>query len=493
MLDVAEVREKERIQEQASRPPSDEVSLIYDIGQAQKLHTELIETRPKLTEGVKAGEWFVKQEQQDANEHAIEQLDAYLGAANTQGGVLSDVQTEFDLLERDGVRLQGEMDAYAASKQGLGTEDAALEGGSGNLADVAQAQIKSTGRTERQLQTGFRNAVTSSTGSANTSSAENTSLQLKIDMQTASSSIVLAEHEKLKTQATMEAKADRLQSFILGTKIEGDEKKIAELKEKAAKIKEFVELLEKGVEKGIEFAAAPEIGAKDVAGAVKNGIFMIAEYAAAHAYDDEIGELENDVKNLKLEKGNVDFDAVVKEAKAAKEDYLKAAQAFINANQHLSEIQGTYRTTMQAMGASADKTTGKSDKYEVLAQLLAEADAFLARADATLGLAEIEKKKSEETVKEQNKLKNVQSGHEMGVPYYRADRWYTRGTLSWQANGPYYFHLREGDDKNTGHAEGDQYGVNPVMARAIESLTHNRDQIKSYAEALRKVFSARAH
>jgi hypothetical protein len=43
----------------------------------------------------------------------------------------------------------------------------------------------------------------------------------------------------------------------------------------------------------------------------------------------------------------------------------------------------------------------------------------------------------------------------------------------------------------TGHAEGEKFGVNPVMARAIAELTENRDHVKSYVAGLQKVFSAK--
>jgi hypothetical protein len=487
MVGVADAEEKQLVEQQAKKPEGvATLSLIYDAGQAHQVHTELVETRPKLAEGLSAGEVFVQQTQWDANEHAIEMLESYLGEAGTQGSVLGDFQVQYDELQRDGTRLTAELDTYASSVQGQGTND------SSDSAEVAQAQIKSTGRTEGQLQSGFRKAVTSATGSSNTATHEDHAAAFRLQMQGASAKVVETEGSKIAAESDSKAKAEQLHSKIVGQTIEGDKEKIEALKEKAAEAKENIGLIGDFVKTATELGTAPELAAADVAKAGVDTAFKIAEYFAAHHYDDDIDEIKKQLRSLKADKEITDLMAATDEAKAAKEKYVVAAQSYIDANRALSDVQKEFRNKMQEMGASADAASGGGSRYEVLAELLAEGQAYLARSDAALKIAASEVDKSKETAKKQEEVKNMQAGHEMGVPYYRTDRWYTRGTLSWQATGPYYFHLREGDDKGIGHAEGEKFGVNPAMQRVIEQLNADREQVKKYIEVLQKVFSAKA-
>ena len=487
MSSAADQDEKELAEQQTRKPEGvATLSLIYDVGQAHQLHSELVVTRPKLAEGLSAGELFVKQTQWDANEHAIEMLESYLGDAGTQSGVLGDFQVQFDELQRDGTRLKSEMDSYAATKQGLGTED------SSDSTEVAQAEIKSTGRTTGQLQAGFRKAVTSATGSSNTATHEDHAAAFKLDMQKASARVVETEGLKIAAESDSKAKAEQLHSRIVGQTIDADKEKIEALKEKAAEAKENIALIGDFVKTATELGTAPELAAGEIAKAGVDTVFKIAEYVAAHHYDDDIDEIKKQLRSLKADKEITDLMASVDEAKAAKDKYVVSAQSYIDANKSLSDVQKEYRNKMQEMGASADAATGGGSRYEVIAELLSEGEAYLARSDAAIKIAEREVDKSHETAKKQEELKNMQGGHELGVPYYRADRWYTRQTLSWQATGPYYFHLHSGDDTGIGHAEGEKFGADPVMARVMEQLHADREQVQKYVEVLQKVFSAKA-
>ena len=496
MVEAADQQEKGLEKEQAKKHQDglDVIrtpSLIYDIGAAQHLHAELVETNPKLAEGLKSGDpYFVEQAHWDTNKSAIEALASYLEPASTQNSILGDFWVQIEELQRDGARLQAELTAYAATTQGQGTDKQS------DTAEEAQAQIKSTGRTEPQLQAGFREAATKPGGSSNTAVYAKGSQDNKRNMEAASGTVIAAESEKIAAELKAKAAVEKLHTLILGHTIDADKEKIAELKEKADDAKEKIELIGGFVESATELATAPELAVGEVAKAAVGRVFDVAKYSAAHEYDKDIKDIKTKLMSLSDEKDNSELAAAVGEAEGAKRDYITAAQKHMNADKELSKLQADFRESMQAMGASADAATGGGDKYEVLAELLAEAEAFLARANAAIEIGKSEEAQSKKTAEEQEKLKgpNYQKIFHLpeGVPYYTVDRDWHFGQLSWRAVGPHYFQLHEGDDSGAGHAEGEEHGANPRVKKAMAAMKGLSEDIKKYADVLEKVFSTKA-
>ena len=152
---------------------------------------------------------------------------------------------------------------------------------------------------------------------------------------------------------------------------------------------------------------------------------------------------------------------------------------------------------MQQMGASADSATGAKPgtRFEVIPQLLSEADVFVAQADATITIGQREIEKGEAAHKSAAAVQNKDKDQKAGVvDYWRPYQWYTQGTLSYQAT-KLQFRLSltsEGETHPGSSAEGEKYGVNPVMGRAMVELKKSRIDIAGYANELRQVFNTKA-
>jgi hypothetical protein len=461
---------------------------ISDVGQARRARDDIVGYRQHMSEGLSAGADFIVQSQVDDNEHAIQMLDQYIGDATTQGSTLGDFQTQFAELERDHVRLMAEVQAYAATSQGQGTND------SSDPAAVGRAEIASAGGSTTRMQSQFRRAVTSATGSSNTATHQESAQQFQVQMQTASQAVSRTQGVAVAKEHDAIAATEHLHQVVLGQQIGALQGQIEGLKAKAADAKEKVALIGSFVKAATKLATAAATGGVTAGGAVEAGVGVavdVAGYVASHAYDDDIAEIKTTLRPLQAEQAASQIREAAESAKGAKDAYVIACQDYVNANVSLETAQDQFRRAMREMGASADAATGGGSRFEVIAQLLSEADAYIAQADATIAIGDREVQESHAATQSASTLRPQRDGHDQGVPYWRPSRWYTAGTLSWEAT-PMTFHLYPGDDNRTGHAEGERAGVNPVMTRALEQLRAQKEEVVQHAGVLRQVFNTTA-
>jgi len=495
MAAVADEAAEEEKKNLTRKPPIvDQINNIGDVSRAAQTRNEIIGYRPAMAKGKSDGDIFITEEQWGDNENAVQVLDHYVNDARVQGTTLGDFQSQFDKLMVDYTRLVAEVRMYGETKQGKGTD--APE----DNADVAKAQIASTGKNTDQLQADFRKANTSNSGSGNTSTEFESAHQFLQQMHNESMNVATTESAMASAQMEATAAAENLVAVLGEQKAATMQGKVDELKAKAAEAKEQVALVGKFVKTAVSLGTAAATGGVEAGEAANQGTELasaVAEYVASKAYDEDIKNIKRDLDVVKAEVAEARINEAINKAAAAKGRYIDTCKEYINANKRLEDAKNEYRRAMQVMGASADTATGAQPgtRFEVIAQLLSEADAFLAQADATITIGDHEVDQSKVARKSAAGVQNKEKDQKAGVvDYWRPYQWYTQGTLSYQAT-KLQFRLSltgEGETHPGSSAEGEKYGVNPVMDRAIAELKKSRTEIVKYADVLRQVFNTKA-
>jgi hypothetical protein len=465
------------------------LSNVSDTNQANRVRQDILSYQPALQEGMSHGEGFATSAMVDTNVQAITTIDTYLATAETQGSALGHFQNEFQRLELDHTRLMTQIQTYAGTDQGAGTND------SPNPVAVAQAQIESTGSTAQEMQQDFREAVTGPSGSGNANVDQEAAEEWRDQISRRSEAVATKQRDYVQAEQGSRAKAARLQQVTLRLRNEEAQGRISSLQGAAAAAKEQVQLIASFVKAGTSLAVTAAtggaVGAAQVIPAAVGVAADVAGYVASHSFDEQIAAIRREVAGLPAEINGQELLAVTLEAEQGKGQQVSKGQEYIDAIKALEDAQDQYRRVMREMGAAADAASGGGNRFEVIAQLLSEADAYIGQANATIQIGQ-EEQRLGGSASEQVANINRHANGEYGVPYYRPYQMYLRQHLGHNGSRMFFYLITGTDENHTGSAEGSTHGVNPVMERAIQQLTAQRDEIQQYAEGLRQVFNTRA-
>jgi hypothetical protein len=460
------------------------ISNIGDIDQAVRVRDEILSYRPQLSAGIAAGEGFATPQQFQQNQNAIRVLDQYIGDARTQGSTLGDFQAQFEGMELDYSRLMGQMQAYAATAQGQGTND------SGDPTAVARAQIESTGSTVGGMQSDFRRATTSNRGSGNTAQHQEAARSWLNVMRREAQNVNRTQGYSVAAEHGARAATEGLAAVLAAQQAGDMQGAIAGLQQNAIDATKQVLAIGSFVKAATKLAVAPAL---TPGLAVETGVGVavdVVNYVAATKYDENIAGIRMGLRTVQSDAARSSVSEATESAAQAKASYVVACQNYVDASKNLEHAQREYRASMREMGASADTASGGGNAFQVVAQILSEADAYLAQADATISIGEREVEQSHTAAASAGALRNVREGRAVGTVYFRPYQTYHRGVLSWGGSEQTFrLLLAANDDVRTGSAEGARMGVNPVMERALQQLRVQREEVARYAGELRQVFN----
>ena len=476
MANAADSAERAREGEQGQGPTSQVATLttVSDVASAEKLRARIINRRWFLEQAMKeqaadTADGNVDDAKREANERAIVMLDRYLEDATQQRGALGSFQSQVANLELDHERLVAQIVAYAGTKQGKGTNDIA------DPEAVGRAQFKST-----RVKAGeFRAATTSTRGGAVAGHQEATREELA--RMTELSQEVGTTHRdwRIAERATY-AKAAALQSVVSAQDAKQVEGNIGALKAQAEAAKEQVAKIGAVVNGAVGIANSLVSGDYgDAAGTAIEVLFELAEDPAAAQFDAQIADLELKLKSIEAEGARAAIATAINELAVAKGELIKKAQLYLNANTNLERMQDNYRESMSEMGASADVVRGRGGRFEVLAQLLGEADAYLAQADATLAIGR----------QEQEAAKQV-AGSVAPLAYEYGKEWISWWTVFPDFNeGRAWWYATE--EPLVLHPIADDR-VDATVDEAMQQLELIRGEVADHAATLRGAFNSRS-
>jgi hypothetical protein len=490
MEDRADKAEKTRAEAQQAGPTSEvaKLSVVEDVADAERLRKHLANQREQWDDVLtwkREGEdergndasVSVDEKMREQNEVAIAKLDDYVADAQAQRGGLTDFKSQLAFLERDHERLIAQVVAYADTDQGgrtLEIDDTAIIG----AREVASAGIKAGE---------FRSVVTSPKGATATGHQE-AAAQWREKMTKASSDVG-GHHSGFRGQLhTARAAAADLEGVIAKHRREDKQAEIDEKAQPASGVQDTITLVGDLVGNIVGLTGWwPDEGAKGDtrsagAGVAKTAALLmlkLLDQDPAKKLEREVGALKDQLGRITNQERRAEYAAAFNLLEAAKIELLKRGQSFIDAHKALGEAQDEYRRSMSEMGASADVVRGRGDRFEVIAQILAEADAYLARSSATLAIGRNEAKAGRATARTAAQFDI--SGDKPGVEYRELVVRYKMGKRVEVGSYTNWVRVRRHGLETT----------DLTMEKGIEQLELQHKNVKAHADQLRKAFESR--
>jgi hypothetical protein len=342
---------------------------------------------------------LVKPEMKPDNERAIRGLDRVVDSAADNAGMVRAFQSQLGNLDRDHARLITQLSTYGKTKRGAGTFTRPARTGfidTGEGEKLGEREVASTGVKDgefRAASTGKDNPVAAHQGRAEAAGRE---------MRTKSASIGTLYGEFRAQQDKVRSRLYAIDRIAAETSIENAQDKIAKLKDRSSTTRDVLSQIGGLVSNVLGFsgwANEPNAqggvsgDARAAGGNIFTGAMMLAfdlvNREENKKLDAQIQALETELVGLKAAKQDNAADEALAALRAEKQLLVVAANKCVNAQGELERAQHDYRQSMSDMGASADQTTGKGrDRFEVLAQLLSEADAWDAQARVAADVGE---------------------------------------------------------------------------------------------------------
>jgi hypothetical protein len=489
MEERADKAELERAEAQQRGPTSDiaKLSVVADVADAERLRKHLVSKREDWDNALEwkregedergnAATVVVDEKQREQNEVVISKLDDYVANAQEQRGGLQDFKAQLAYLERDHERLIAQIVAYANTDQGgrtLESDDTAIIG----AREVASAGIKP----------GEFSSVITSPKSATATGHQEAAEQWRAKMTTASREVGTY-HTGFRGQLhTARASSADLEAVLAQHRREDKQAEIDEKSAPASGVQDTLTLIGDLVGNIVGLTGWLPEGAKGDSrsagvGAAKSGALLLLkllDQEPAKQLEKEIGKLKDQLGRIKNEQRRAEYTAAFNRLEAAKIELLKQGQLFIDAHKALGEAQNQYRRSMWQMGASADVVQGRGDRFEVIAQILAEADAYLARSDATIAIGRNEMAVGRATSRTAAQFDI--SGDKPGVEYYELVIRYKPGK---RVEVSFY----------TNWVSVRRYGfdvADTTVEKGVKQLELHGKNVKAHADQLRKAFESR--
>jgi hypothetical protein len=489
MEERADKAETERAKAQMRGPTSEvaKLSVIEDVADAERLRKRLVGKRVDWDEAL---EWkregedergndafvVVTEEMREQNEVAIAKLDDYVADAQQERGGLGDFQAQLGMLERDHERLIAQVVAYADTDQGgrtLEIDDTAIIG----ARQVSSARIKA----------GEFRSVTTSTKGATTATHQEAAAQWRGKMNEASRAVGSSHTDFREALHTGRAAAADLEAVVAKHRREAKQEEIDAKQQPASSVQDTLSLIGDLVGNIVGFSGWVQEGAtgdtrSSGAGMVKGAALLmlkLMDLDPAKKLEKEIQQLKNQLNSIKKEEQRAEYSKAFNMLEAAKIRLLKRGQDYIDAHRTLGEAQDEYRRSMSEMGGAADVVRGRADRFEVIAQLLAEADAYVARCDATLAIGRnlmAAGRKSSRTAAQFDI-----SGDKPGIEYRELVVRYKPGRRVEVSSYTNWVRVR----RHGFDAAGE------TTSKAVELLQQSRVNVLAHAAQLRKAFESR--
>jgi hypothetical protein len=451
------------------------------------------------------------------NNDAIKLLDSYLHDASQQSSSISQYQAMFDRQAIDYTRLTTQMSYLAGA---TGGDLASNTGGAAGMAALLVKQA-SGGETVGGMQKDFNDQIndkaTNAVGIAGSRLA--VSDQIKGFMEIAAGSLSSAQYEYVAAEGAARGAAQNLVMVVQSQKKAGVEGQIAGLIAAATTARDQVmaigSIVKSLVSMGTAGTAAAFGGANNEEGfpdpakviatvgtpgaALVGTVVDLATFVAAHQFDDKIANLRKQSSALSSEIDVAQVDAAVGALDATKARLLATGSKYGSVAKELKIWQNTYRFAMQQTGKLLDRKQSGS-KFAAVAQLLADADAYVAQAGATIAAGTYEKDiVASNAAGSKGKVDSAENGNgtvwwsiklisetRAGGQVYREHeltRNYLKLTLPSNLNGEPGHDPRE-------YADGPQ-GANATMEKSLATLKTRRDGIKTIADHLRTIFTVK--
>jgi hypothetical protein len=421
------------------------------------------------------------------NTKAILHLDEMTDKAANSSGALIGFQSGLGNLDRDHARLLAQMTTYAGSKQGKGaftTSRVAAFVDDDKGQGIGQRIVASTGVAAgefRRTGIGRDNPVAAHQGRADAARRAMT------DRGRAIGDLYGRFRAK---QDDMRAQLHAIESVVLDEQIGSAENKLAGLRERSSAARDMISQIGGLVSNVLGFSGwaqepmevdgrkSPSGDTRSAAGNIVTGAMMLAfdliNREENKRLEREINGLRSQLDGLKGAQHQHKLLAAHAKLDSERQLLVTAANTLVRAQGAFEEAQAEYRHAMGDMGAAADQAGGKGrDRFEVIAQLLSEADAYDAQAGVVDDLG-----------------RQFLTGAPTGLPStspgetvkhwrakaYKGEKLYVVGTK--EAKASWVSMWRQAD------AAGE-------VQRAIKELGGRRQEIGELAKELREVFRSR--
>jgi hypothetical protein len=334
---------------------------------------------------------LIKPEMKQGNDQAIRNLDRIVEDTQNNSDTLEAFHAQLGNLDRDQARLLAQMTTYAGAKNGKGTFNpsrtaAYVDPGEG--AKIGEREVASTGVVAgefRGVSTGKNNPVAAHQGRAEAAGRE---------MRDRSGQIGTLYGEFRGQLDATRGKVNAIEKVAAEGKIENTQGQLAKLRDRSSAARDMISQIGGLVSNILGFtgwAREPTADGKvsgdtrAAAGNIFTGAMMIAFDLVNRAEHDkletEIKGLETEIAGLRGTRQDLSYKEALDNLNRERQLLVTSANKVVNAQGELERAQHEYRESMSDMGAAADKSGGKGrDRFEVIAQLLSEADAFEAQA-----------------------------------------------------------------------------------------------------------------
>lgn len=460
-------QQAQQTQMQTEPPPALRVSNINDLNSARALLTEIEGYQAHMDEGARDGN--ITGAQLSANETAKSALNDYLFTGGEQGRTLGDFQNHVIRVRSDYARLMAQISTLQASgriESNVGPEQTATQitqaagfmDPSNMMGSVTDPNVLAMRVTVQQSHDRLMQA----------------SRQVGIQASYASSAV-----------NGVQGAVDRLKQGIPPS---SDPTLESEMRQVRASADSFKTWVGRGLEvaQAAALATGPGAAVVGVAGgkeAVSGGRGGLVELMTDAVYGPQIAAIQTQIDAFNTRHRDAVIATNTQELRTAQDALAGRLREFDSAQQTFSEEQTTFRQAMQTFAQMADRARGGGDRFAIVTNVLAEADTFIAQCETTLALGRTEQTAAGRASTARHRLSGTAAaGSTPGteaMEYYQPYQVYhvSQGHLSYAAIQQTMRMRLLSLDEHPGGAEGEQYGVNPIVNRSIQEIQEYRDLI----------------
>ncbi|MBX3162677.1 MAG: DUF4157 domain-containing protein [Deltaproteobacteria bacterium] len=384
--------------EAAARGRTGGSSVIGDAGavtvankqEADKVVQLIGQDQTKLEAGIATGDIDASVRKKNAD--TVNQLSAYSDVLGDDKFNTDLFQQQSQALGADFARLHAQMMTLDKSGQGSGAVSRVaqnMDPGASRGKRLGETVIDAgSGQSAAELNKDFKQTMTAPDGaqghSTNATAHRNDAEKCKKDMNDAASAVATKSRELMPKQKAAEGAAASIKAAAAAADVGKLQGEIDALRAKAAEAEEKVKLVGGVIKDAVAIGASATSGKIDAAvGTAINLVTSLTAYAAKHWNDGDIAE---EAEKKKVAAANLAFSntrAAAMNAQAVLGDLRASCVGFQDGLKNLADAKTNYRDAMQLMGNSLDKAQG-GNAYSIVAQVLAEAEAYLTQSQLTI-------------------------------------------------------------------------------------------------------------
>jgi hypothetical protein len=488
---IGEQDQRERMERQP--PPILQVNNIADASAANSKLSEIESYEPQMLDGGRTG--TISGSQITANNEAISALSDYLVTIGEQGRTLSDFQQharqvgldfgrvsgQMIHLEAMGVVDRGQTAAYRAEQiVGAATGAGSMAEASSpvnsshiamdarNHAQAMQERLTTRGRELGQAQRSVTSSVHAANGALN---------NLKSGIIPREENPELAAEQR-QIRSRVAAMQRRLSSTLTLVST------IARATPVGAAASSAIEAA----------GTAPNVASQALAVAdIEVSQQSITEAIATEWYREETNAIETAITSFNSRSREAAINVQISDVRETQSRLFDAIQTFSEAAEQYSEARRAFQTAMNNFGETASSQRGLGQGYQVIANLLSDANILFVQIDTTISLGRTEVLAAEQATESRNRVvgsRNPSTGErEGGVTYYRPYQDFQlpnfgrSGGLVYRASPNTIYFITS--DRIPGSAYGGQGAANPIVGEQLVEL----DQMKTLVGEMRQVLS----